>query len=129
VNTDPVLTAPSGSALVVDNISANVTLFDGTAELDSYVFFFRTSRCAEQVTTANEIFVAEYYPNAVSYTSETDLAPGLPVPKGDTLCMQLTTESNDDAFYVSDVATASVVPAGSVKDVVTKKKLDAALRL
>jgi hypothetical protein len=121
---DPILTAPSGSGLIVDNISANVYLWDGTAEYDSYVFYVGTANCSKQVMTANEDFAAEYYPNAESYTTETDLAPGVPVPEGDALCMQLATGTHDDSFYVFADATASVVPASSVPSVVTLKKLD-----
>lgn len=124
VTSGAVLKPPSGSALIVDHISANVNLWGGSPGYDTYAFYVGTANCSTEVTTANQTFVAEYDPNAVSYTSETDLAPGVPVPAGDALCMQLTTQTHNDSFYVFADATASVVPAGSVPSALTQKKLD-----
>lgn len=118
-----ILKPPSGSGLIVEHISANAYQWDGTAGLDSYIFFVGTSTCSAQVTTANQDFVAEYYPNVGQLYLGTDLAPGVPVPEGDALCMRLSTQSHDDSFAVFADATTSVVPASSVPSVVAQGKL------
>jgi hypothetical protein len=105
-----VFTAPSNSAIIMEEISLNIHEWSSAAGTTTYIFLFvGTDSCADGV--------GGWY-STVSPTgfgpSQLTLTPGVAVPAGDELCAYAISGSGE---YATDLtATGSVVPAASVTE-------------
>jgi hypothetical protein len=111
-HTEPVFTAPSSQAVIMDSLSLDVIAWAGSPGPDmAYDLYVGNSSCA----LAAGHWVMTVNPTGYG-TTEVPLTPGVAVPAGGALCALAYTPNSSDSLEVVATATGFLAPSSSVSE-------------